>query len=126
MTVYAPLHTVSSCYDAMNEKLFSSLIMVDVRKAFDTACHKKLLKQLNRYGICAIVNELISNDFLNKKQYVYLNGVRSLLPINIGVSQGSILGPLLFLIYVNDLPNCLECIPSLYADDICMIVQDRF
>ena len=60
LTVYALLHTVTSCFDAMNEKLFSSLIMVDLRKAFDTACHKKLLKKLDHYGIRGIVNELYS------------------------------------------------------------------
>ena len=125
-TVHALLHTVTSCYDAMNEKLFSTLIMVDLRKAFDTVCHKKLLKKLDHYGIRGNVNELISNYLLNRKQYVYLNGVRSSLqPINIGMPQGSILGPLLYLIYVNDLPNCLECTPSLYADDTCMIVHDQ-
>ena len=57
----------------MNEKLFSSLIMVDLRKAFDAVCHKKLLKKLDHYGIRGIVNELISNYLLNRKQYVYLN-----------------------------------------------------
>ena len=125
-TVHALMHTVTRCYDAMNEKFFSSLIMVDLRKAFDTVCHKKLLKKLDHYGIRGIVNELISNYLFNRKQYVYLNGVRSSLqPINIGVPQGSILGPLLYLIYVNDLPNCLECIASLYADDTCMIVHDQ-
>ena len=100
--------------------------MVDLRKAFDTVCHKKLLKKLNHYGIRGIVNELISNYLLNRKQHVYLNGVRSSLqPVNIGVPQGSILGPLLYLIYVNDFPNCLECTPSLYAEDTCMIVHDQ-
>ena len=44
-TVYALLHTVTSCYDAMNEKLFSSLIMVDLRKVFDIVCHKKVTKE---------------------------------------------------------------------------------
>ena len=110
----------------MNEKLLSSLIMVDLRKAFDTVCHKKLLKKLDHYGIHGIVNELISDYVLNRKQYVDLNGVRSSLqPINIGVPQGSILGPLLYLIYVNDLPHCLECTPSLYVDDTCMIVHNQ-
>ena len=87
-TVHALMHTVTRCYDAMNENFFSSLIMVDLRKAFDTVCHKKLLKKLDHYGIRGIVNELISNYLFNRKQYVYLNGVRSSLqPINIGVSQ---------------------------------------
>ena len=100
--------------------------MVDLRKAFNTVCHKKLLKKLDHYSIRGIVNELISNYLLNRKQYVYLNGVRSFLQqINIGVPQGSILGPLLYLIYINDLPNCLECTPSFYADDTCMIVHDQ-
>ena len=110
----------------MNEKLFSNLIMVDLRKAFHTVCHKKLVNKLNHYGIRGIVYELISNYLLNRKQYVYLNGVRSFLQsINIGVPQGSILGPLLYLIYVNDLPSCLQCALSLYADDTCMIVHDQ-
>ena len=92
-TIHALLYTVTSCYDAMNEKLFFSLIMVDLRKAFDTVCHKKLPKKLDHYGIRGIVNELITNYLLNRKQYVYLNGIRSSLqPINIGVPQGSILG----------------------------------
>ena len=47
LTVHALLHTVTNCYDAINEKLFSSLIMVDLRKAFNTVCHKKLLKKLD-------------------------------------------------------------------------------
>ena len=99
--------------------------MVDLRKAFDTVCHKKLPKKLDHYGIHGIVNELISNYLLNRKQYVYLNGVRSSLqPINIGMPQESILGPLLYLIYVNDLPNCLDYTSSLYADDTYMIVHD--
>ena len=87
---------------------------------------QKVTKETRSLGIYDIVNELISNYLLNRKQYVYLNGVRSSLqPINIGVPQGSILGRLLFFIYVNDLPNCLECTPSLYADDTSMIVHDQ-
>ena len=87
---------------------------------------QKVTKETRSLGIRGIVNELISNYLLNRKQYVYLNGVRSSLqPINIGVPQGSILGPLLNLIYVNDLPNCLECTPGLYADNTCMIVHDQ-
>ena len=70
LTVIALLHTVTSCYDAMKEKKFLRLIMIDLRKAFNTVCHKKLLKKLDYYGIHGIANELISNYFLNQTQYV--------------------------------------------------------
>ena len=62
----------NSCYDAMNEKLFCGLIMVDLKKACDANFHKKLLKKLDHYGIRGIVNELISNYLSNRKQFVYL------------------------------------------------------
>ena len=63
--------------------------------------------------------------FLDRKQYVCLSGCRSdLKSINYGVAQGSKIGPLLFLIYINDLPNSVYCIPRLFADDTCLLLAD--
>ena len=125
-TIYALLDTLSSCYDGINEKKFSSLIMIDLRKAFDTVCHKKLLIKLEHYGIRGIANELIASYLKNRKQFVSINGIKSnMLNVKIGVPQGSILGPLLYVIYVNDITNALNCMPRLYTDDTCLVIHEH-
>ena len=69
---------------------------------------------------------MLLKSFLNRKQYVYSNGCQSgLNQINCGVAQGSKLGPLLFLLYINDLPNSINCTPRLFADDTCLIVSNN-
>ena len=87
-------------------------------KAFDKVWHAGLVNKLRQSGISGdLIN--ILNDFLNsRKQSVVLNGqCSSWVDIRAGVSQGSILGPLLYLIYVNDLPNGLKSEYKLMADD---------
>ena len=62
--------------------------------------------------------------FLNQKQYVSVDGIQSKIEyITYGVAQGSILGPLLFLLYINDLNNAVNCLPRLFADDTCLIID---
>ena len=90
---------------------------LDVSKAFDKVWHAGLIYKLRQNDICRdLIN--ILNDFLtNKKQRVVLNGqCSSWVDIRAGVPQGSILGPLLFLIYVNDLPDGLKSECKLFAD----------
>ena len=93
-------------------------IFIDLAKAFDTVNHKIFLSKLEQCGIRGLANEVIRDYLTNRKQYVHANGVSSLLEnINIGVPQGSVLEPILFLIYINDIVDCSNFNATLYADD---------
>ena len=75
-------------------------------KAFDTIDHTILLQKLNHYGICGIVSQWVCSYLTHRKQYVQIKGTKSSLErIICGVLQGSILGPTLFNLYLNDICN---------------------
>ena len=93
-------------------------VFLDISKAFDKVWHDGLIFKLKQNGISGNLLNLLSNFLRNRKQRVVLNGQSSSwADVTAGVPQGSILGPLLFLIYINDLADGLSSIAKLFADD---------
>ena len=98
---------------------FSCGTFIDLQKAFDTVDHKILLSKLDNYGIRGLSNQWFNNYLSGRKQFVsIMNHSSSSAVISHGVPQGSVLGPLLFLIYINDLPSSIKYSTTfLFADD---------
>ena len=102
-------------------------VFLDISKAFDRVWHEGLIYKIKSIGISGPLLKLIESFLSNRYQRVLLNGQSSTwLPIIAGVPQGSILGPLFFLIYINDLSKNLSSITKLFADDtfIFSVVHD--
>ena len=107
---------------SLNSKKHSILIFCDLQKAFDTCNHSILLSKLSKLGVNGNSLLWFKNYLSNRLQFVSINGFESsLLSILTGVPQGSILGPLLFLIYINDLPLYSNLISNLFADDTALL-----
>jgi Reverse transcriptase (RNA-dependent DNA polymerase) len=109
---------INKLSSAINSKKHSIVVFCDLRKAFDTCNHKILLKKLSALGVVGSGLRWFENYLSGRKQYVSCgDSDSSLLSILIGVPQGSILGPLLFLVYINDLPGSTDLFSLLFADD---------
>ena len=106
--------------DAVN---YTAGVFVDLKKAFDTVDHNILPEKRDYYSIRGVVKDCFRSYLDNRKQYVTLNGCNSSIKsILTGVPQGSVLGPLLFLIYIDDLCKCVKYSETYhFADDINML-----
>ena len=103
----------------MDEGLLTGLLSIDLKKAFDTVDHEILCQKLEHYGVVSKELSWFKSYLSNRKQYCRFNGADSNInDINVGVPQGSCLGPLLLLVYINDLPCIVKNSKvSMYADD---------
>ena len=111
-------------YDNINFNQYG-VVLLDFKKAFDAVSHSVLLHKLQHYGVRGPSLDLLQSYLDQRKQFVSIvNASSQIASISFGVPQGSTLGPLLFLIYINDLPNAVNCIPRLFADDTCLISRN--
>ena len=110
----------------MDKNYYTGVVLLDLQKAFDTVNHDILLKKLKAIGINDTTYAWFSSYLKERKQFVELNGVKSSLQtITCGVPQGSIMGPLMFTIYVNDMKTSVLCDLYLNADDSAMVCSGK-
>ena len=122
------LHTITNdLASGINDNLVNVLCSLDMAKGFDTVSHKILLHKLEHYGFSTISIKWFESYLTNRSQVVKYNGiVSSESPVSIGVKQGSVLGPILFLIYVNDFPSIFDdCHCEMFADDTTLVCRAK-
>ena len=116
--VQTAIHSVTKALDTSYQCMG---IFINFSKAFDTIQHNILLDKLYHYGVRGIAHKLISSYLSNRKQFVFYDNecYSAVEDINVGVPQGSVLGPLFFILYVNDIISCAEASVKfiLFADD---------
>ncbi len=127
-TIQPIIHLLNDCAIASNNTPKESTLSVlcDLSKAFDVINHKILFRKLDYYGIRGLPKLWIQNYLTNRTQYVDIENTKSCVcNIECGVPQGSVLGPLLYLIYVNDIANCTKANILSFADDTTLYISDQ-
>ena len=107
-------------------RMFTGMILIDLQKAFDTIDHEFFLENMKHLGLADSVIFWLRSYLTNRTFFVNI-GKETSSPgeLSCGVSQGSILSPLIFLLYVNDMPQAVDCDLILYAGDSCLVFRDN-
>ena len=118
----ALVHELAHGFNANKQ---TDMAILDFSKAFDKVSHKRLLYKLQWYGADPLTHAWIADFLRNRTQAVVLEGKTSTsVPVTSGVPQGTVLGPILFLVYINDLPECISnSTVQLFADDCILYRQ---
>ena len=127
-TEHAILDIINEIETNMDKKLYSCGVFIDLQKAFDTVNHSILLRKLNHYGVRGIINDWFASYLVGRQQTTQI-GPKNISKKEVvlsGVPQGSVLGPLLFLIYINDISNSSDKLKFyLFADDTNLLYADK-
>lgn len=112
------LNILNDWTNSIERKNYTDCIYLDYQKAFDTVPHRRLIAKLQSYNLNTKIIDWIEFYLTDRSQYVELNGAKSeWQKVSSGIPQGSVLGPLLFLLYINDLPDNIDSTLYMYADD---------
>ena len=125
-TFHAIVSITEDIRQSLDNNFFACGIFIVLQKAFDTVDHNILRKKLEHYGVRGLANDWFHSYLLNREQYVSINGFDSNMHnMKFGVPQGSVLGPLLFLIYINDHLSIHHSTTRLFADDTNLLIKNN-
>ena len=126
-TIHAILEFINDTIGAIESKNSTLSVFLDLSKAFDTINHDILLQKMEFYGIRGIAHDWMKSYLSNRSQFVrHQNCSSNKMSTTCGIPQGSVLGPLLFIIYTNDLPDCLSRSKRvLFADDTTVYLSSK-
>ena len=111
--------TINDFAESLNQGGQCDVLTLDFSKAFDKVLHARLYQKLSHYGIQGPMLSWLQAFLTNRSQCVVVDNMKShATPVLSGVPQGTVLAPLLFLMYINDLPSCVHNNVRLYADDV--------
>ena len=112
------LTTINDWMLLLDDKKPVDVVYLDLQKAFDKVPHMRLLTKLTAYGVTGPIFEWIKDFLTNRTQFVTVGTENSPeVPVTSGVPQGSVLGPTLFIYFINDMPDTLDCTVKIFADD---------